>query len=122
MGGVQQSGVSPATSLRGWMAAAASALCWRVQHQLARRVGAGWRPAGLQSYNTPDVRAREGADYSSVDILSASESRATSWGCRNGGLVLVRPTIIPVGRRSLGHRPAPQGTADQVGIYSEPFT
>ena len=64
MGGVQQSGVSPATSLRGWMAAAASALCWRVQHQLARRVGAGWRPAGLQSYNTPDVRAREGADYS----------------------------------------------------------
>ena len=60
--------------------------------------------------------------YTSVDILSASESRATSWGCRNGGLILVRLTITPVGRRSLGHRPAPQGTADQVGIYSEPFT
>ena len=37
----------------------------------------------LQSYITPDERARERADYSLVDNLSADEFRASSRGMRN---------------------------------------
>ena len=66
-----------AISLQGQMAADSNSFCAVLAARCAGTL------LDLQSYITPDERARERADYSLVDNLSADEFRASSRGRRN---------------------------------------